>query len=69
MKAFRELLVQYEDMIGSSASEVGTAAVAEMSALVEMARTIIDANDYGTVPHDKAAAAWEQLRALAKESP
>lgn len=69
MKAFRELLSQYEDMIGDSESDVGTAAVNEMEALVKMARTIVQSQDAGDVPREEAEAAWHMLRTLAKETP
>lgn len=41
----------------------------ELETLAKMARTIITSQDSGGVPVAEADAAWERLRALAKETP
>jgi hypothetical protein len=69
LKMLMEMLSQYEDMIGSGTSEVGTGAQAELDAVVAMARIIVAANDTGDVPANVVEGAWNNLRELAKESP
>lgn len=68
-KMLREAISSAEDMWGSSTTEIGTGAWAELEALVKMARTIVEAQDNGGVPHHHVDKAWTLLREMTKETP
>lgn len=72
-KALEELLSQYEDMIGSSTSEVGTAAKAELEAIRKAAKLIYRATVDGWPTTEMGSLhlqhAFEMFGVIAKEEP
>lgn len=69
IKWLNEAVSSAEDMWGSSETEIGTRAHAELEALGHMARVIVVASDQGGLPSETVDQAWILLRELAKEAP
>jgi DNA-binding transcriptional MerR regulator len=70
LKAIKELLSQYEDMIGASTSEIGTAATAEIAALEKAAKELDDDEVRRAVRHapDVIHEALALFATIAKEA-
>lgn len=67
LNAIKEALSQYEDMIGTSTSEIGTAAQAEIAALEKAAKDLVAIRLVETCS-DVAPSAVVLIATIAKET-
>lgn len=73
-KNLREMLSEYEDMIGSSTSEVGSEAKRELEAIEKAAKALAEAGWLTVIPEESGrtqaeADGAELLASIAKDAP